>query len=94
MNIFGDSDEGRLRLYQTADAVLLLLNNEMTDASGACLSSLHKSEGSQKEFRFVTFVASYCKILLLSFKIKKYFYILILLESNIKLKLVALFIVV
>ena len=69
MNIFGDSADGRLRLYQTADVVLLLINNEMTDAAGVCLSSLHEPEGLQKEYPFGVFVATYSKILLLHFKI-------------------------
>ena len=57
--VFGDSEEGRLRLYQTADVVLLLLNNQMSDAAGVCFSSLHAPEGSQKEYRFAVFVASH-----------------------------------
>ena len=61
--VFGDSEEGRLRLYQTADVVLLLLNNGMKDASGMCTSSLHEPEGTQKEYRFAVFVASYSKTL-------------------------------
>ena len=56
--IFGDSEEGRLRLYQTADVVILLLNNGMTDASGVCNRWLLSPEGTQKEFRFAVFVAA------------------------------------
>ena len=59
--LFGDSEEGRLRLYQTADVVLLLLNNGMNDASGVCNSYLHEPEGTQKEYRFAVFVAAYSK---------------------------------
>ena len=58
---FGDSEAGRTRLYQSADVVLLLLNNGMSDASGVCNSYLHAPEGTQKEYRFAVFVASYCK---------------------------------
>ena len=61
MNLFGDSEDGRLRLYQTADVVILLLNNGMTDASGVCNSYLHAPEGSQKEYRFTVFVAAHSK---------------------------------
>ena len=57
--LFGDSEEGRLRLYQTADVVLFLLNNGMNDASGVCNSYLHEPEGTQKEYRFAVFVAAY-----------------------------------
>ena len=59
--VFGDSAEGRERLYQTADVVLLLLNNGMNDASGVCNSHLHAPEGDQKEYRFAVFVAAYSK---------------------------------
>ena len=59
---FGDSEAGRTRLYQTADVVLLLLNNGMKDAYGVCNSNLHAPEGTQKEYRFAVFAASYCKI--------------------------------
>ena len=59
--VFGDSEEGRTRLYQSADVVLLLLNNGMSDAAGVCNSYLHASEGTQKEYRFAVFVASYSK---------------------------------
>merc|ERR1711936_1293489 len=58
-NVFGDSEEGRLRLYQTADVVLLLINNGMEDASGMSFSALHEPEGSQKEYRFAVFVGGY-----------------------------------
>ena len=68
VNLFGDSEEGRRRLYQTSDVVLLLLNNEMEDSSGVCYSHLHAPEGSQKEYRFAVFVAPYSKIALYSFK--------------------------
>ena len=60
-NVFGDSEEGRLRLYQTADDVLLLINNGMEDASGMSFSALHEPEGSQKEYRFAVFVGGYSK---------------------------------
>jgi hypothetical protein len=57
--VFGDSEEGRTRLYQSADVILLLLNNGMNDASGVCFSYLNEPEGTQKEYRFAVFVASY-----------------------------------
>ena len=59
--VFGDSEEGRTRLYQSADVVLLLLNNGMKDAAGICTDGLHAPEGTQKSYRFATFVASYSK---------------------------------
>ena len=59
--VFGDSQEGRTRLYQSADVVLLLLNNKMKDAAGMCFSALHEPEGTQKEYRFAVLVASYSK---------------------------------
>ena len=60
MTKFGDSKEGRTKLYQTADVVLILLNHGMTDASGKC-TYLPDPENKQKEYRFVLFVASYSK---------------------------------
>ena len=57
--VFGDSEEGRTRLYQSADVVLLLLNNGMKGAAGVCTTWLHAPEGTQKSYRFATFVASY-----------------------------------
>ena len=57
--LFGDSEEGRLRLYQTADVVLFLLNNKMKDTYGICTSHLHEPEGTQKEYRFAVLQASY-----------------------------------
>ena len=60
--VFGDTAAGRLRLYQTADVVLLLLNHGMKGAAGTCFSSLNDPEGSQKKYPFATFVASYSKI--------------------------------
>ena len=62
--VFGDTEEGRLRLYQTADVVLLLLNHGMKGAAGICFSSLNAPEGSQKKYPFATFVASYSKIII------------------------------
>ena len=59
--VFGDSEEGRTRLYQSADVVLLLLNNGMKGAAGVCTNWLHAPEGTQKSYRFATFVASYSK---------------------------------
>ena len=63
---FGDSEEGRLRLYQTSDIVLLLLNNEMTDSSGSCYSS--SDEAGRKEDRFAVFVSPYGKTVILVLK--------------------------
>ena len=59
--VFGDSEEGRTRLYQSADVVLLLLNNGMKGAAGVCTNWLRAPEGTQKSYRFATFVASYSK---------------------------------
>ena len=46
--VFGDSEAGRRRLYQTADIVLLLLNQGMSNTVGEQTSHLHRQEGSQK----------------------------------------------
>ena len=59
--VFGDSEAGRTRLYQSADVILLLLNNGMKGAAGVCNGYLHEPEGTQKEYRAAVFVASYCK---------------------------------
>ena len=64
--LFGDSEEGRLRLYQTADVVILLLNNKMKDTYGICTSHLHEPEGTQKEYRFAVLKASYSELKMFS----------------------------
>ena len=68
VNLFGDSEEGRRRLYQTADVVLLLLNNEMADTSGVCYLSIHEPEGSQNEYRLVVLPSPYSKTVILVLK--------------------------
>ena len=67
--VFGDSEEGRTKLYQSADVVLLLLNNGMKGAAGVCTTWLHAPEGTQKSYRFATFVASYSELFEITFQV-------------------------
>ena len=65
---FGDSEEGRLRLHQTADVVIILLNNPMGDidpdtiVNGICGRDLFKPD-RPRYLPVVALHASYGKIL-------------------------------
>ena len=73
--VFSDSEAGRRRLYQTADIVLLLLNQGMSNTVGEQTSHLHRQEGSQK-YQMAVFPSSWCKICkgIHSFKITNFLF--------------------
>ena len=58
INRFGDSPEGRLRVYQTSDIVILYLNSPLSEHGskiwGVCNREVHAPDGDQREHAILT----------------------------------------
>ena len=65
INRFGDSPEGRLRVYQTSDIVILYLNSPLSEHGskiwGVCNREVHAPDGDQREHAILT-VGRYGKL--------------------------------
>ena len=66
LETFGDSEEGRLRLYQTADVVILYTNGPMATTWGVCGQYVHAPDDTQASYRAIIMAASYCKAFIYS----------------------------
>ena len=61
---FGDTEEGRRRLYQTADVIILFTNGpmrKMRNTWGVCNRHIHNSDPTQPAYPAIIMAGAYSK---------------------------------
>ena len=59
---FGDTEEGRLRLYQTADVIILYTNGPMGNTWGVCNRRIHDPDTTQAAYPAIIMAGAYSKL--------------------------------